>query len=101
MDDILVQFEKGIEEDVDFPTFQRIVQHKLARQAPHEQAMTAFHHLDIRGTGLLDEGALTMVVRELGLPFTPDEIRMMITEFDVDKDGKLALGEFLAIFSTI
>jgi Ca2+-binding EF-hand superfamily protein len=49
--------------------------------------MNAFRFFDKDSSGLIDEAKIRAAASEMGMSFTPDEVKKLIEDLDDDKDG--------------
>lgn len=67
---------------------------KLA-QTTEEDLRDAFKVFDRDGDGLISANEMLLALRDLGEDITGDKVKEMITEADLDGDGKLSYDEFV------
>eukprot|EP01052_Picozoa_sp_SAG31_P064551 SAG31_NODE_23404_length_505_cov_0.869458_1_plen_69_part_10 len=54
------------------------------------------HHgyaVDLDGDGMLEQGEIHQILREIGLPLGPNEEQRLCEELDRDGDGQVAIEE--------
>eukprot|EP00123_Amoebidium_parasiticum_P022758 comp9429_c0_seq1/m.4482 comp9429_c0_seq1/g.4482 ORF comp9429_c0_seq1/g.4482 comp9429_c0_seq1/m.4482 type:complete len:163 (-) comp9429_c0_seq1:325-813(-) len=73
-----------------------------ARQLTKEEEQNikeAFEALDRDGSGSIDAKALGMVMAQLGLEVSREEVRRMMADIDVDGNGTIDYGEFRSLMT--
>merc|ERR1712106_909380 len=65
-----------------------------------EDTAHAFKVFDRDGDGLITAEELRLTMNNLGEPLTEEEVRAMITEADLDGDGKINFSEFTNLMAT-
>ncbi|CAL4903501.1 unnamed protein product [Urochloa decumbens] len=63
---------------------------------PAAQLEQVFRHYDENGDGKISAEEMASVLRALGAPPGPGEVRRMMDEMDADRDGFVDLAEFVA-----
>ncbi|MCH1922568.1 EF-hand domain-containing protein, partial [Shewanella sp. A3A] len=63
---------------------------------PMAELEQVFRRYDANGDGKISAEELASVLRALGAPLGPGEVRRMMDEMDSDRDGFVDLSEFAA-----
>lgn len=93
---IMKQYDPDSTGAITFPSFQNIVEEKLAQRRPEDEIQKAYN-LFADGKDGISINSLKRITRELGETLTDEELQAMIDEFDQDHDGKISYEEFLTI----
>jgi len=59
-----------------------------------------FAKADKDGNNTLDPNELTTILRQMGMPTTPQAMQQFMSKYDSDGDGKISFQEFMAAFHT-
>ena len=59
-----------------------------------KRSNTFFRAFDLDGDGLITQSELHSVLKKLGEDFSDDEVKELISEADLDGDGKVSFPEF-------
>ena len=84
---------------VDFPEFLTLMARKMKDTDSEEDLVEAFRVFDREGTGFITASELAHVMTNLGEKLTNEEIDEMISEADMDGDGRLGYDDFVAMMS--
>merc|ERR1711871_178707 len=90
----LDQDESG---DIDLKEFLSAMQSKTQDPEGEEIIMEAFKTFDADASGALSHSEMREVLSKLGEKMDDDEITELIQTVDIDGDGEVDLGEFLAV----
>jgi calcium-dependent protein kinase len=60
----------------------------------------AFHHFDVDNSGFITESSLQEVFHREGRKFSPDSIRDMFRQVDVDNKGKISFEDFTKLMKS-
>ena len=84
-----------------------VVQEKRDQKRGHMQAdvwlrahVACFDSFDLDGDGALSVGELELAFKQLGLAPSPEDLRDLLLQYDVDHDGELSKEEFLTMVSS-
>ncbi|XP_029021309.1 plastin-3-like [Betta splendens] len=66
-----------------------------------EEIKEAFKKVDVDGNGFISSSELSNVFREVGCPLPGYQIRELLQRLDRDKDSRISLEEFTAIFQEL
>jgi Ca2+-binding EF-hand superfamily protein len=59
----------------------------------------AFSILDLDNSGSIDEEELIVGLQSVGLDPTPEQVRGMLFQADVDRSGQIDLAEFIVVMT--
>jgi centrin-1 len=79
---------------LDFPTFLKLVNRTLQNRNPVDEIAKSFARFDDDATGRISFRNLKRVSLELGEQLTDAELRAMINQADLDRDGEIGQEEF-------
>lgn len=79
--------------------YNEVVTDMMLERDPREEILKAFRLFDEDDSGKISLRNLRQVAREIGDNMTDEELRAMIDEFDLDRDGEINEEEFLAIMA--
>ncbi len=82
---------------IQFREFLAVMAHLINEKEIREEMIKAFNLFDVDGTGKITIENLRHVADQLGEKMTDAELREMIEEADLDKDGAVSASEFLRI----
>lgn len=86
---ILTQYDADGSGKIEFDEFKEILREKMTARSPEEDMARAFQLFDDDGSGKISLRNLRRISRELGEDVSDAELRAMLDEFDVDKDGEI------------
>ena len=95
--DLVDKFQNG--DFVDFPVLCDLMCLKYGERDPQEEILKAFALFDRDQTGRISLKNVQAIARDLGEDVTPEELKLMIEEFDTNLDGTISQDEFLNIMS--
>lgn len=96
---ILKNYDRDDSGKIEFDEFLEIMREKMTERSPEEDMLRAFQLFDDDGTNKVTLRNLRRISRELGEDVSDAELRAMIDEFDLDKDGEINFSEFKAIMA--
>lgn len=94
--EIVKRHDPASQRYISFPEFEREMATRISQRDPMEEVRRAFALFSPDGRGITFD-SLRTVARDLGEAISDDELRAMITEFDLDEDGRISLDEFTRI----
>lgn len=80
-----------------FEVFKQVCAEYIKTRDPRTEILRAFALFDTDHDGLIDIEDLKKVSKELGDDLPLEELEVMISKFDKDKDGKINIDEFFNI----
>jgi centrin-1 len=95
--DTLLRLQAGRTGPLDYNEFAGLMTHILNEKDIHEEMMKAFNLFNVDGSGKISFDNLKAVAERLGETISDDELREMIKEADVDRDGAVSASEFVRI----
>jgi Ca2+-binding EF-hand superfamily protein len=93
----LARLQLGKTGPLEFDEFQSLMGQILNEKDIQEEVMRAFNLFDVDGNGKITYDDLKSVADNLGETVSDDELREMIREADVDRDGAVNASEFVRI----
>ncbi|NXJ11019.1 CETN1 protein, partial [Odontophorus gujanensis] len=84
---------------INFESFLQVMTQKMAEPFSREEILKGFKLFDYDGTGKISFEKLKLVAKEVEEDITDEELREMIDEADVDRDGEVDPEEFLQILT--
>jgi len=94
--DLLTRFDPVSKRYISSAEFQQEMSRLIAARDPLDEIRRAFYMFSPDGNGITLD-ALRTVTKDLGEAISEDELRAMISEFDLDEDGRISLDEFIRI----
>lgn len=82
---------------IQFREFLTVMSHLINEKEIREEMVKAFSLFDVDNTGKITMDNLRQVADQLGEKMEDNELREMIEEADLDKDGAVSASEFLRI----
>ena len=82
---------------IDFEVFRDICGEFIRTRDPKVEILRAFQLFDTDHDELIDFDDLKKIAKEMGDSISDDDLRVMISKFDKDRDGKINLSEFFDI----
>ena len=96
-EDIQSLLQKRNDHKIGFDDFYEIMSTKMTKKDIRAEMLKAFDLFDKDGTGKISLDNLKRVSEELGEKMSEEELKEMIDEADVDRDGAVNASEFVKI----
>lgn len=94
--DLISRYDPVSKRYISLNEFQQEMTRLIADRDPLDEVRRAFYMFSPDGSGITVE-ALRNVTKDLGEAISEEELRAMISEFDLDEDGRISLDEFIRI----
>ena len=94
---ILREYDLTKSNKIEYSDFLELMTIKISERDPREEMLKAYKLFSDEATGNITLRTLRRVAREIGENLSDEELRGMIHEFDLDKDGQISPEEFLDI----
>ncbi len=85
------------ENKLNFDDFMQLMSEKFSERDPRDEAIMAFDLFDEEKKGKINFKNLKKAVKEINENLDENELKAIIEEFDMDKDGYITKADFLKI----
>ena len=86
--------DKNNDGELDIPELQAAMNENFSEVERKKQLREVYAVLDVSGNGLVSAKELMEISKQFGEKLTPEEVEIMIEEFDADGDGHISFEEF-------
>jgi len=85
---------------VEFEEFVAWRQKQICNTGTEKEVQRAFDVFDRDHNGFIEECELALVMKEMGENLSPSEVKQMLSQVDLNHDGKISFEEFKCMMDT-